>query len=311
MALPRALPLALPRFLSRIVQRRHFDLPLAHDPTARFLLLITAVMVYLAALALAGALVVSDMARRWDSGLAGGLTVQIVPLSGPGAVPVAERLEKVLAVLRGTPGIRSATALSADQVAHLLEPWLGREGAKDPLLPVPTLVDVTTGGPVDVAGLTAHLSTVPGVTIDDHAAWLADLRAFAGSVEMAAIGIVLLISAAAVMSVVFAVRAGLAIHRNVVELLHLMGAPDRYVARQFESHVLGLCLRGGACGLGLAALTLFGVSRAAGSLRASLLPDASLSPWQWAALALVPLTACALAMLTARWTVLRTLETMP
>ncbi|WP_109116589.1 hypothetical protein [Azospirillum sp. TSO22-1] len=297
--------------LSALPFRKRFDLPLAKDPTARFLLLITAVMVYLAALALAGALVVSDMARRWDSGLAGGLTVQVVPLSGPGAAPVAERLEKTLAILRGTPGIRSAAALSQEQVAHLLEPWLGHEGAKDPMLPVPTLVDVVASGPVDVTALQGRLSAVPGVTLDDHAAWLADLRAFAGSVELAAAGIVLLVGAAAVASVVFAVRAGLAIHRNVVELLHLMGAPDRYVSRQFEAHVLGLCLRGGACGLGLAALTLFAVARAAGSLRASLLPDASLTVGQWAALALVPLIACALAVLTARWTVMRTLETMP
>ncbi len=291
--------------------RKRFDLPLAKDPTARFLLLITAVMVYLAALALAGALVVSDMARRWDAGLAGGLTVQVVPLSGPGAVPLAERLETTLAILRGTPGVKTATALSAEQVAHLLEPWLGSEGAKDPLLPVPTLVDVMTDGPVDMATLTTRLGDVPGVTLDDHATWLADLRTFAGSVKLATIGIVLLVGGAAVMSVVFAVRAGLAIHRNVVELLHLMGAPDRYVSRQFESHVLGLCLRGGTCGLALAALTLFGVNHAAGSLRANLLPDASLTPWQWAALALVPLAACALAVLTARWTVLRTLENMP
>lgn len=291
--------------------RSRFDLPLANDPTARFLLLITAVMVYLAALALAGALMVSDMARRWDSGLAGGLTVQVVPLSGPGAVPAAERLETVLAILRGTPGIGSATALSAERVAHLLEPWLGSEGAKDPALPVPTLVDVVTAGPVDVAALAGRLAAVPGVTLDDHAAWLADLRTFAGSVELAAFAIVLLVGAAAVMSVVFAVRAGLAIHRNVVELLHLMGAPDRYVSRQFETHVLGLCLRGGACGLGLAVLTLFAVARAAGSLRASLLPAMSLTPGQWAALALVPLIACALAVVTARRTVLRTLESMP
>ncbi|HYG85701.1 MAG TPA: hypothetical protein VD978_05545 [Azospirillum sp.] len=291
--------------------RKRFDLPLAKDPTARFLLLITAVMVYLAALALAGALVVSDMARRWDSGLAGGLTVQVVPQFGPAAVPIAERLEKALTILRSTPGVRSATPLSAGQVARLLEPWLGQEGATDPMLPVPALVDVVTDGPVDVAALKARLNQVPGTALDDHAAWLADLRAFAGSVEMAAGGIVLLVSGAAVMSVVFAVRAGLAIHHNVVELLHLMGATDRYVSRQFEAHVLGLCLRGGVIGLGLVALTLIGVGHAAGSLRASLLPDVSLTLWQWLVLALVPVAACALAVLTARRTVLRTLESMP
>jgi len=297
--------------LPSLLRRKRFDLPLANDPTARFLLLITAVMVYLAALALAGALAVSDMARRWDSGLSGGLTVQVVPQSGPGAVPVAERLETTLAILRGTPGIARAEPLASEQLARLLEPWLGKEGASDPLLPVPTVVDVTASGPVDLPALKARLEAVPGVTLDDHATWLADLRAFAGSVRMAAFGIVLLVGGAAMMSVVFAVRAGLAIHRNVVELLHLMGAPDRYVARQFEAHVSGLCLRGGAAGLALAALTLVGLGQTAGALRASLLPDASLALWQWGLLALVPLAASTLAVLTARWTVLRTLESMP
>lgn len=297
--------------LSTLLPRRRFDLPLANDPTARFLLLITAVMVYLASLALAGALVVSDMARRWDSGLAGGLTVQVVPQSGPGAVPTAERLEKALAILRGTPGIRSATPLPADRVAHLLEPWLGREGVSDPMLPVPTLVDVVANGPVDVAALKGRLDAISGVTLDDHATWLADLRAFAQSIKLAALGVVLLVGGAATMSVVFAVRAGLAIHSNVVELLHLMGATDRYVSHQFEAHVFGLCLRGGAIGLTLAVLTLLSVVHASGSLSATLLPDVSLAGWHWLALAAVPLAACALAVLTARRTVLRTLESMP
>ncbi len=297
----------LPAFLLR----KHFDLPLAKDPTARFLLLITAVMVYLAALALAGALVASDMAQRWDSGLTGSLTVQIMPQSGPGAVPLAERLEKTLGILRATAGVKSAAALPASQISRLLEPWLGPEAASDPLLPVPALVDVTIDAPVDVAALKERLKGVSGATLDDHAAWLAELRAFAGSVKMAAGGVVLLVSGAALMSVVFAVRAGLAIHGNVVKLLHLMGATDHYVSRQFEAHVLGLCLRGGAIGLALAALTLLGVGHTAGSLRASLLPDASLALWQWLSLLLVPLIACVLAILTARRTVLRTLESMP
>ncbi|WP_247879090.1 hypothetical protein [Azospirillum brasilense] len=63
--------------------RRNSDLPLAKDPTSRFLMWLTALMVYLAALALAGALLVSDMTRRWDSGLAGGLTVQVMPPTAP------------------------------------------------------------------------------------------------------------------------------------------------------------------------------------------------------------------------------------
>ena len=61
---------------------------------------------------------------------------------------------------------------------------------------------------------------------------------------------VLLVGGASVAAVVFAVRTGLAIHSPVVELLHIMGATDAYVARQFQTHVAGLALRGGLVGLG-------------------------------------------------------------
>lgn len=301
--------------LAALVCRRPSDLPLARDPSSRFLVWITALMVYLASLSLAGAMAVSDMARRWDSGLAGGLTVQIAPLpptaAGTQVAPLNERVEAALTVLRATPGIKSATALTPEETGRLLDPWLG-PAALDPLLPMPRLVDVATDGPVDVAALALRLkSAAPGATLDDHAVWLSDLRAFTGAVYLAALAVVLLIGGAAVMSVVFAVRSGLAIHRHVVELLHLMGATDRYVSRQFETHVTGLALRGGAAGLGLALVTLAGLRYASRGLKASLLPELALAPWQWAALVLIPLTAAGLALLTARWTVLRTLGAMP
>ncbi|AWB08488.1 hypothetical protein A6A40_26140 (plasmid) [Azospirillum humicireducens] len=291
--------------------RPRSDLPLAVDPSSRFLGWITTLMAFLAVLALAGAMLVSDLAQRWDSGLAGGLTVQVAPMPGAPVAPLDERVEAAVTVLRSFPGIRSANVLGGGEIARLLEPWLGT-GASDPLLPMPRLIDVAADGAVDVAALRLRLaSAAPGTTLDDHAVWLADLRSFAGALRLAALGVVLLIGAAAVMTVVFAVRTGLAIHRPVVELLHLMGATDRYVSRQFERHVVSLCLRGGTIGLLLAGGTLFGLYRASQGLRASLLSDLSLQPWQWAVLLLVPGMLALLALATARWTVLRTLESMP
>lgn len=291
--------------------RNGYDLPLAKDPTGRFLAWITALMVYLGALSLAAALMVSDLAGRWDGGLAGGLTVQIVPQSGPGAASVPERVEKALEILRATPGVVSAEALPADQTARLVEPWLGMENGESLLL-LPALIDVKTAGALDLAALTRRLKdAVMAVTVDDHGTWLADLRRLARSLQAAALGVVVLVSVAGIMTVVFAVRAGLAIHHHVVELLHLMGATDRYVAHQFESHVLSLSLRGGGAGLAGAVLTLAAFGWASGNLRASLLPDFTLAAWEWAVLAVLPLCLCGFAVLTARRTVLRTLEDLP
>jgi cell division transport system permease protein len=291
--------------------RTHYDLPLQRDVTGRFLPWIIALMVYLAILALAGSMVLSGMAQRWDKGLAGTLTIQVPPL--PGGVPdLGTRIESALGVLRATPGIARAEPLKREQMAGLLEPWLGN-GALSADLPVPALIDVTmSGGRIDVRGLSQRLrAAVPGVEVDDHAAWLKDVLAIARAVEMVALGVVALVGGAAVATVIFVSRAGLAIHGPVVELLHVMGAPDRYVARQFQSHVLGLAVRGGIAGTLLAAATLFGLSRAGGEIVADMMPDMSLTPVQLASLAVVPLIAAILAAVTARLTVMRALARLP
>ncbi len=293
--------------------RTNSDLPLAADPSSRFLAWITALMCYLAALALAGMMAASTVAGRWNQGLSSGLTVQIAPLTDEvGALPLAERIESALTVLRAFPGVQSAAALDAGEVSRLLEPWLGPGAASDPLLPVPALIDVTVAGSLDVRSLGDRLaSAVPGSTLDDHAAWLADLRRLVHALELAALGVVVVIGGAGLAAVTYAVRSGLAIHHNVVQLLHLMGATDRYVARQFERHVLAMSMIGGLSGLALAGATLLGLGYAAGELAVPLLPGFGLTVWQWGALSAVPLTAAVLAVMMARWTVLRTLESMP
>jgi cell division transport system permease protein len=288
------------------------DLPLAEDATGRFLVWIMAVMVYLAILALAGAMVLAGMAERWEHGLTGRLTVQISPLADETAPPLAQRTEVVLALLRGTPGIERAEAVTAAAAHRLLEPWLGASLPDD--LPLPALIDVEVApdSRLDINALADRLAaTVPGARLDNHAAWLADLRKLARSAQMVALAVVLLVGGAAVAAVVFAVRTGLAIHSPVVELLHIMGATNGYVARQFQAHVLSLALRGGSAGLALALATVVALSQAGGSASAGMLPEMALAPAQGLALCGVPAVMAILAIVTARWTVLRTLAALP
>lgn len=290
-----------------------YDLPLGTDVTGRFLPWIIAVMVFLATLAMAGAMAVSGLVDRWDTGLSGTLTVEVAP--PPGADPtlgIEEAVTAALEVLRSTPGVAAAEPLSAGQTQKLLSPWLGETALLEDL-PVPVLIDVRLDATVDPAALADRLArAAPGSVVDDHQAWLDDLLGLARGIELLAAGIVLLVGGAAVGAVVFVARAGLAIHAQVVELLHLMGAPDAYVARQFQRHVLGLAAKGSFAGAALALLTLllFGFA-AGGPGSAALLPAMALSPVQWMVLLAVPLLASALAAAAARFTVLRALMRLP
>ncbi len=289
---------------------RRSDLPLDHDALGRFLPWLIAFMVYLAALALAGMLVLNAMAARWDKGMGDTLTVQIAPADSP--QKDARRMRSALGILRSTPGVARAQPIDEGRLMALLEPWLGPAGAaKD--LPLPRLIDVEAkpGARVDAAALAARLAAaVPGSAVDDHGVWLERLIHLVRTVEALARAVLLLIGLTTVGTVVFTTRTGLSIHQEAIEVLHLIGAQDTYVARQFAGRALVMGVRGGLMGLFLAVPTLLGIGYLAARMEAGLLPDVTLGPQHWAALAGLPLVVAAIAMVTARLTVMRTLARM-
>jgi len=288
---------------------RRTDLALDRDSLGRFLPWLIAFMVYLAVLALAGALMLRATAERWDKGIGATLTIQIAPTDNPARD--AGNVEAVLGVLRTMPEIVRARAVDEAQLMALLEPWLGPAGAGD--LPVPRLIDVELkqGAPLDAASLKARLSAiVPGVGVDDHRVWLERLVRLIRTAEMLAVTVLVLIALATIGTVVFTTRTGLAIHHEAIEVLHLIGAQDSYVARQFATRALTLGLRGGLFGLALALPTLAGIGYVVRRLESGMLPELALSPAHWAVLVGLPLVVAAIAMLTARFTVLRTLARM-
>jgi cell division transport system permease protein len=296
-----------------------FDLAFERDASGRLLPLIIAVMVYLAVLALAGGLSLHGAIARWTQGLSGSLTVQVaVPEDGLGDAAAREatldaRQAAAVTILQATPGIAAVEPLSRTDVAAMLEPWLG-SGADMPDLPLPRLIDVSldAAAPLDIDALRAELQTAaPGTTVDDHGVWRDRLLAIARSVRAVALLVVGLTAAAAVIAVVFATRTGLLVHRDSIEVLHLIGAHDSYVAGQFQAHAVRFGLLGGAIGIVLAVLTLLGLGSVAGDLDETLLPRLSLGVGDWVALVAVPLAAAGIAMLTARLTVLRILSRLP
>jgi len=289
-------------------------IPFGRDGGSRFLPALTLLMVFLAGLALAAVMDLERTLARWDQSLTGTLTVELPAATGAGD----KSLDAALAVLHAAPGIQSATPIDRAATAKLVEPWLGT--ALSPAdLELPRLIDVrlASNGHADLAALRAKLAAAaPGTTLDDHQLWLDSLARFARSAEITAIVILVLIGGVAVMSVAFATRTGLAVHRDIIELLHLMGAHDSYVARQFERQALRLALIGGVAGLVLAAAALFALSQATNAVSllgdsVTLLPPLHLRGWNWAVLTVLPIVAGLVAMATARITVLATLRRLP
>ncbi len=299
------------------------DLPLDRDAAAQFLPWILGFMVYLAALAVGSAMVVDRLSAAWQSGLTGNLTIEVPFTDDVGVAARSEVLDQVIDLLSATPGVAGTTLLDDREIARLLEPWLGPE-ASELDIPLPAMIAVTLreDADIDIAQLQQDLAAVqPGARVDAHADWIGDALGFMRGLKLLALLLTALVLGATAITIIFVTRTGLSIHRGVIEVVHLIGAPDAYIANQFQAQSLRLGLVGGIVGTLLAAATLIGADhllRLAGPGLGSaagmgeenavgLTLDLHLLPWQWGVLALLPLATAFIAMVTARWTVLRSL----
>ncbi|MDA0229267.1 MAG: cell division protein [Proteobacteria bacterium] len=284
--------------------------PLGRDAPSRFLPWVFALMVYLAVLALAGVLILHSAVDRWQRGEVDTLTVQLMPIEN---VSEDARITEMRELLGGVDGVTGIHVVAQSETIELIEHWLGA-GNVPPDLPLPRLidVDVAPGYGLDAESLALRLqASLPGVTVDDAKLWLDRLADLGRSLEFLAIAVVILIGLAAVATVIFTTRMGISIHRNVIELLHLIGARDGYVAAQFQRQAMMLGLRGGVLGIVFAAATLYGLGQVAGGLETPLAPDIPVANWAWVLLAAVPVATALIAMVTARLTALRELAKMP
>jgi cell division transport system permease protein len=291
-------------------------LPLAHDGSGRFLPWLIALMVFLAAVATGAAFAIGGALERWDAGLQGVVTVQLpVPAGDDRLTP--DRIDQVLAAIRQSKGVRDATLLDGPTTGNLLKPWLG-DRIDPSLLPLPSLVDVrlADGAVLDRAALQARLeSLVPGAAVEQRGAWLDRLFYVAHLIELSAGAVVLMIGLVAMTAVVFTTRTGLALHAALIDLLHLMGASDGYIARQFQWHAFRLGLTGGLLGLMMSLIAFGGLKLAAeqGAIPGAgdLMPGLRLPLPAWGAILVLPLAMGLVGLVTARITVLRTLARMP
>ncbi len=229
----------------------------------RALVAVIAIMTFLACLTTGAVMMMYGSASDWQSEIAREVTIQVRP-SGKGDVDA--EVQKAAEIARSFPRIVEVRPYSKQESARLLEPWLGSGLALDDL-PIPRVIvlKLASGPAPDLAGLRKLLSErVVGASLDDHRGFIDRMRAMANSAVAGGVLILTLVLAATVLSVTFATRGAMAANRPIIEVLHLIGAKDGFIAGEFQRHFLLLGIKGGVLGGG-AAMVLFAIAGFAGS----------------------------------------------
>lgn len=274
------------------------------------------VMCYLACLAI-GALILIDRAvESWTSGLSREVTVQIRLTQN---ADIDKELAKAKALLETTVGVINVEVLERQAGAKLLEPWLGTGNLDD--LPIPRLIRVTIDetAPPDFAAMEKQLNkSVKGASLDTHRRWEAELTRMARALSTLSYAILALICISAVAMVIFATRTVLDANRQVVDVLHLVGAKDSYIAHQIDRRFLKTGFTAGLLGVVLGVITFFllglsgtiGTGGVASASRDLLFSPPEIAVWSYASLLSVPIIATLICLVTSRWALIRMLRSV-
>ncbi|MES2905475.1 MAG: ABC transporter permease [Pseudomonadota bacterium] len=226
-----------------------------HSIAGRALVVVLGIMCFLACLTVAAVTLVVESASDWQRGISREATIQLRPLSN---APIEAEMSKAITLARTTPGILSVRALSQSENEELMKGWFG-SSLDLAELPIPRMIElqVDQRRPPDLEALAFELRMkVKGASLDDHRQWRDRLALMTGSVVAIGVLILVLVLVAATLSVIFSTRAAMAANRDIVDVLNLVGAEDKFIARSFQRRFLQLGLEGGVCG-GVAALIAF------------------------------------------------------
>jgi len=295
-----------------------FETPIVPRGTiaGRALVAIVAIMTFLASVTTGGVVLVRAAAVDWQSEVVREVTVQVRPV---GNRDLEADVAKAAEIARRFPGVADVRIYSREESARLLEPWLG-SGLLIDDLPIPRIIAVriTGGATPDFAQLGRLLTEqVASASLDDHRGFVERMRAMGRAAFLGGLAVLALVLAATVLSVTFATRGAIATNRTVVEVLHLIGAKNTFIAQHFQRRFLGLGLQGGIIGGGCA-LLLFGLMEllngrflgtAAGDQFSALFGTFSIGIFGYIAVLLQIMLIAFVTALASRRTVNRTLET--
>lgn len=272
---------------------------------------VIAIMVALTVIAAAGGLALRNAAATTRAELAGGITIQIVEARPEER---ARQADAALSRLRNMQGVSAARLVPPEKIDALIEPWLGVSAGDASAIPVPALIDARLSGKIDTARL-QHLqqqlrNVAPAARVDAQAAWLRPVFDAIQSLQLLALALVALLASAMAASVLLAARNALGANRDTIEIVHFLGGTDAQIARIFQRSMGIDAAGGGIVGLGFAVVVILFLGQQFAAMGAGMVTGGTFRWTDWLVLALVPVIAVLLAMMTARLSVMHALRKM-
>jgi cell division protein FtsX len=287
------------------------DIPFARDDAHRFLPAMVACLVGFAALLLAVAMCLTNALTAQSRDVIGVLQVEVPRARADDKIA----MDAIAAALKATPGVEEVVVLGPAQMEDLLKPWLGADFTLGDL-PVPIILDVKTAvkdqaTAVNLPTLRTVLSKIdPGIRVEDRGPWVAHMAKAATLLQALVLFVAILLIACVVGMIILVAKTNLKLHFKTVSLLHMFGATDEYILRQFQWNSAWLAARGALAGVAFAALVFGTAALLSMRWHSPVLPEISVGFAHVVVFVLLPVFTGLIALVATRLTVQSMLQHM-
>ncbi len=240
-----------------------YDFNFKTDKMNKFVAIIFGFLIYCMSITLMSGVFTYNLTDNWDRSLNGQLTIEFPAHSeGVHSTLTEKQRDQVLHLLQGTSGLIRVRQLKDADILKILEPWLDSTAIPDDF-PFPTLFDVeiSKNANVDLLELTSRLSKISkGVRIHNHANWYASIEKISKGLFGFSVLLSILILLTVCSTIIYIVKKALSAHKDVVRILQLIGARDKYIASQFRRYYFSVSLKSSLISFVLCVLTILEIT---------------------------------------------------
>lgn len=232
-----------------MMKKASYDLPFDAYASGRILSAVFALLT-VATLIVVGVMhVCAVVIDDWRGQLASQITIEVMPANSRDAFSNDQSRDlanKIKQVSLSFAEVLDVEEISKARMASWLEPWLGAGNVIDDL-PIPILFAITVkpGKKINLVKLRASIHEfAPDARIEDHQAWFSATLDKANVLLHISHVFILIFIITSALVIALSAHQALAIHRESLLILSLVGATPSYIARQFQRHGISVTLKG-------------------------------------------------------------------
>ena len=298
--------------MSFFVKSTSYDIPMTGEAGRLYLPWIIGLLVFLLSLVVVYTASVGGALHRWQVGLSNKLTIEVVELPVVADTNQPTTATKVLQALQDMPDVISAELVDSSKLLALLKPWVGQVGLLEDMK-LPSLIDVEVKQTpdMDLDVLTKTLQEIsPGIRVEPHTRLQGTLFTFGQALKTISYVIMAMIVCVILIVMTLITKSSLLAHRAIIDVLRLIGANNKYIARQFQRQAFFAAFKGGIIGIVLAIPVIYSLSWLTGYLGIPEVLKGVIGPHVFVILAFIPFVISFLSMVISRIAVFRTLVRM-